>query len=284
MKIAIVGTGAMGRWLANFAKKNLGETTIVSRDFAKAKRVAKELGVQAKTREKAAAEADVVLVAVPISVTPELVKSLANLMKSGALLADIASVKSEVVEAMRKINADVELVSLHPLFGPGATGVKGKDLVAVPVRPGKRYAELKQRLIKLGARVTEMGAEEHDRLMAIVQCMTHFVLISYLAALKSMGAEHVKLVGTPMFATLQDFAKAISAGSSELYSELQVFNKHAKLARSALIDACCSLDEAFKAKDVEAVRKILEYAQEMWGKTETQAAYKKLYAKFEGKK
>jgi prephenate dehydrogenase len=284
MKVAIVGTGAMGRWLANFAKKNLGETMIVSRDFAKAKRVAKELGVRAETKEKAAAEADVVLVAVPIAVTPEFVKSLANLMKSEALLADIASVKSEVVEAMKKLNADLELVSLHPLFGPGATSVKGKDFVAVPVRPGKRYAELKQRLIKLGARVTEMEAEEHDRLMAIVQCMTHFVLISYIAALKSMGAEHVKLVGTPMFATLQDFAKAISAGSSELYSELQVFNKHAKLARSALIDACCSLDEAFKAKDVEAVRRILEYAQEMWGKAETQAAYKKLYAKFEGGK
>ncbi len=284
MKVAIIGTGVMGKWFASFAAKNLGEAMIVSRDFAKAKRVAKELGVRAETREKAAAEADVVLVAVPIAVTPEFVKSLAKQMKKGALLADIASVKSDVVDAMEKLDADLELVSLHPLFGPGATSVKGKDFVAVPVRPGKRYAELKQRLIKLGARVAEMEAEEHDRMMAIVQCMTHFVLISYLAALKSMGAERVKLVGTPMFATLQNFAKAISAGNSELYGELQVSNKHAKLARSALIDACCSLDEAFKANNVEAVRKIFDDAQEMWGKAETQAAYKKLYVKFEGEK
>jgi len=284
MKIAIIGTGVMGRWLTSFAKKNLGEVMLVSRDFEKAKHVAKELGVRAETREKAAAEADVVLVAVPIAVTPENVKLLAKQMKKGALLADIASVKSEVVAVMKKLDADLELVSLHPLFGPGAAGVKGKDFVAVPVKSGKRYAELKRRLIKLGARVTEMDAEEHDRLMAIVQCMTHFVLISYLAALKAMGAERVKLVGTPMFATLQDFAKAISAGNSELYGELQVSNKHAKLARSALIDACCSLDEALKVNDVEAVRKILEDAQEMWGKAETQAAYKKLYGRFEGEK
>jgi prephenate dehydrogenase len=114
--------------------------------------------------------------------------------------------------------------------------------------------------------------------------MTHFVLISYLAALKSMEAERVKLVGTPMFATLQDFAKAISAGNSELYGELQVSNKYAKLARNALVNACFSLDKIFKANDIEAVRKILKDAQDMWGKAETQAAYKKLYARFEGEK
>jgi prephenate dehydrogenase len=284
MKVAIIGTGAMGRWFARFAAKNLGETMIVSRDFAKAERVANELGVRAGTEEKVAAEADVVLVAVPIAVTPEIVKSLAKQMGEGALLADIASVKSDVVDAMRKLDADLELVSLHPLFGPGATSVKGKDFVAVPVRPGKRYAELKRRLVELGARVTEMKAEEHDRLMASVQCMTHFVLISYLAAFKSMGPERVKLVGTPMFATLQDFAKAISAGNSELYGELQVSNKYAKLARNALVNACFSLDKIFKANDIEAVRKILKDAQDMWGKAETKAAYKKLYARFEGEK
>jgi prephenate dehydrogenase len=283
MKVAIIGTGVMGKWFASFARKNLGEAMIVSRDFAKAKRVAKELGVRAETREKAAAEADVVLVAVPIAVTPEFIRSLAKQMKKGALLVDIASVKSDVVDAMEKLDVNLELVSFHPLFGPGATSVKGKDFVAVPVKLGKRYSELKQRLIELGARVTEMETEGHDHLMAIVQCMTHFVLISYLKALESMGAGRVKL-STPMFAALQDLAKAISAGNSELYSELQVSNKYAKLARSALIDACRSLDEVFEANDVGAVRKILEDAQEMWGKAETQAAYKKLYARFEGKK
>ena len=109
----------MGKWFASFAAKNLGEAMIVSRDFAKAKRVAKELGVRAETREKAAAEADVVLVAVPIAVTPEIVKSLAKQMREGALLADIASVKSDVVDAMREARCGFRTCFASPVVRSG---------------------------------------------------------------------------------------------------------------------------------------------------------------------
>ena len=282
MKVAIIGTGAMGRWLVDFAKQNLGEVVLADAIAAKAERVATEFGVNFRSVPEAAAEAELVLVAVPISKTPDVIKSIAGQVQRGTLLADVSSVKSDVIEAMQTIEAKIELVSLHPLFGPGATSVKGKDFVAIPVKPGKRYAALKNRLLELGARVTEMGAEDHDRLMAIIQCMTHFVLLTYLNALKSMKElKRAEKFRTPMFATLLDLAKTVFAGNLELYGELQVHNKYARVVRSSLLEACRSLDVAFSAGDVKSLNASFKEALAPWKSAEVKNAYKRMYELFE---
>ncbi len=282
MKVAIIGTGAMGRWLVDFAKQNLGEVVLADAIAAKAERVATEFGVNFRSVPEAAAEAELVLVAVPISKTPDVIKSLAGQVQRGTLLADVSSVQSDVIEAMQTIEAKIELVSLHPLFGPGATSVKGKDFVVIPVKPGKRYAALKNRLLELGARVTEMGAEDHDRLMAIIQCMTHFVLLTYLNALKSMKElKRAEKFRTPMFATLLDLAKTVFAGNLELYGELQVHNKYARVVRSSLLEACRSLDVAFSAGDVKSLNASFKEALAPWKSAEVKNAYKRMYELFE---
>lgn len=283
MKVAVIGAGAMGRWLVGFAKQNLGKVVVADASAAKAERVAREFGVSSVSVPEAAAEAELVLVAVPISKTPEVIKSLAGQVQRGALLADVSSVKSDVIEAMQTIEAKVELVSLHPLFGPGATSVKGKDFVAIPVKPGKRYAALKHRLLELGARVPEMEAEDHDRLMAIIQCMTHFVLLAYLTALKSMKElKRAEKLRTPMFATLLDLAKTVLAGNPELYGELQVNNRYARVVRSSLLEACRSLDVAFSAGNAKSLKATFKEALAPWKSAEVKDAYKKMYELFEG--
>jgi len=283
VRVAVIGAGAMGKWLANFAKQNLGEVTVADINSARAKDVASELGASAKPIKEAAAHAELLLIAVPISKTPETVKSLAEISPKNALLADVASVKGDVVDVMRKIKTNIELVSVHPLFGPGTVSIAGKDIVVVPVKPGKRYSELKKRLVELGARVTEMDAEQHDRLMAIIQCMTHFVLLAYLTAIKSMKElKLAKEIRTPMFAALTSLAKAVLAGDPELYGELQVHNRYAKIVRSSMLEACRSLDIAFSAGDAKSAKTIFKEALAPFGAEEAKQAYQELYKKFDG--
>lgn len=285
MKVAVIGAGAMGRWFASFARQNLGKVVIADVDVKKAKSAAEELGVSAaKSAEGAAARADIAIIAVPVARTPEVVKSLSQHMRKNSLLMDIASVKSDVVGVMTELKAGPELVSIHPLFGPGAKDVKGKDFLAVPVRPGEIYAEFKQRLLELGARVTELEAEEHDRLMAISQSLTHFVLLSYLFTLTSMkDSKMASTLRTPMFDALLEVALAFLAGSPDMYGEIQVFNRYSQLARSVLMEACNSLNIAFAAGDVKAARKIFSDAMELWGEDDARKAYRRLYERFEVK-
>ena len=284
MKIAIVGAGAMGRWFANFAKQSGWEVTVSDVDKRKAERVGEELGVRvARTNLEAAADADAVLVAVPIARTPEVIEELAGGLRRGALLMDIASAKSHVVATMEKLNTrKLELVSLHPLFGPGASTLRGKTFVSVGVSPRAKFREFKRHLVSLGAQVVEMDAEEHDRLMAVTQALTHFVLVAYVVALRSMkesrGAERLR---APMFAALLELGKATLAVNPELYGEVQVFNKYSQLARSMVMECCRKLDTAFVAHDVETVRELFREAPVFWTRKEIEAAYKRLYEKFE---
>jgi prephenate dehydrogenase len=283
LKVAVIGAGAMGKWLAKFAKDNLGEVTVADINSARAEDVASELGAVAKSAREAAAEAELIMIAVPISKTPEVILSLSEVVPKGALLADVASAKSDVVEAMQKIKTDIELVSIHPLFGPGATSISGKDIVVIPVKPGKRYSMLKKELVKLGARVTEMDAEQHDQLMSIIQCMTHFVLLAYLTAMKSMkGLKYAKKLRTPMFAELTNLAKAVLVGNPEVYSELQVHNKYAKIARRSMMEACHSLDAALSTGDMKKARAAFKKVLTPFGAEEAKEAYLKLYKEFEG--
>lgn len=282
MKVAIVGAGEMGRWLAKFSKR-LGEVTVSDISAAKADKVASELHIIAKPTTEAAEKADLILVAVPISKTPSVLMHVAKTAKKGALLADVTSVKADVVVAMKKIKTDIELVSLHPLFGPGASSIKDKDIVVVPVRPGKLYKNLKKVLKKSGARITEMDVDAHDRMMAIIQCMSHFVLLAYIQSMKSIkGLKQVDKIRTPIFSALMNLAKAVLTGNPDLYGELQVHNKYAKLVRRSMMEACRSLDAAFSAGEAKTVKYIFQEGISQFGQDEVKRAYDKLYKQFEG--
>lgn len=284
MKVAILGVGAMGKWFVKFAVENGWDVTVMDKVSSKAETVAGELGAKAaKSEADAVKEADIVIVAVPISKTPAVLTSVSQHMNKGALLMDLASVKGDVVDAMGGLKAELELVSLHPLFGPGATGVDGKDFVAVPVRPGERYVEFKRLLTNLGANVVEMDAAEHDQLMAMTQALTHFVLISYVTALRSMrGLKNAEKLRLPMFSSLLDLGKSILAGNADVYGEIQVLNKYARISRRAMLEACRSLDAALEAGDVKALEQIFGKAQALWKAEEVEEAYRKLYESIEG--
>jgi prephenate dehydrogenase len=283
LKVAVIGVGAMGRWFARFAKENLGEVIVADINRRRAGRLAAELAAESKPPLEAAAEADLVLVAVPISRTPEVVKSVAGVVRRETMIADICSVKEDVVAAMREIGGVAELVSIHPLFGPGAKTVAGKDFLVVPVRAGRLYRWLKRSLTKLGARITELGAEEHDKLMAIIQCLTHFTLISYLAALRSLrDFGKPQAVRTPMFASLRNLAKAVLACNPEVFGELQVHNRYARLIRSRVLESCRLFDTIFSAKDAREMKRIFEDIGDSFDPKSIRRAYADLYERFEG--
>jgi len=281
VRVAVIGAGEMGRWLANFSRR-FAEVTVSDSNQAKARRVAAELKVAARPAERAAAEADLIFVAVPIARTPGVLLRLAKVAPRGALLVDVASVKGEVVKSMEKIKEDVELVSIHPLFGPGATSLRNKDVVVIPVRPGARYQEFRKILERSGARITEMSADLHDQAMAVIQCLSHFVLLAYLQTLRSLdGVKLSRGLRTPIFSSLAELAKAAAAGKPELYGELQRQNKYSRLVRCSLVEAIHSLDVAFARGDYKAVRAIVAWAAAQFGRDQVKRAYEELYRRFE---
>lgn len=279
MKLGIAGAGAMGAWFASLASSEGWEVYLFDLLPRRAEGVARRIGGHGvKTLEELGERAEVLLVAVPISRTPEVVRELSEAAGEGKLVMDIASVKGEVVRTMRGLKGP-ELASLHPLFGPGAGSLRGKTVVSVPVRVGRRYKEFIRFLSSRGARVVEMDEGEHDRMMAVVQALTHFLLLSCAETLGELELEEE--LSTPLFSSLLQLVRASLASDPSLCGEIQLLNPHSRRARGKLVEVMRKLHVELSSGRAEGLRRILERRGKQWER-EVREAYRRLYEELEG--
>jgi len=275
MRLGIAGAGAMGSWFASLARSEGWEVYLFDIVPERAERVARRTGARAVGKlEELGERAEVLLVAVPISRTPEVLRRLDG---RGELLMDLASIKGEVVRTLRGIRGP-ETASLHPLFGPGARTLRGKTVISVPVRVGRRYREFLRFLSSRGARVVEMGAEEHDRLMAVTQALTHFLLLSCAGALEGMRVREE--LSTPLFSSLLQLVRASLASDPSLCGEIQLLNPHSRRARERLLGVMGRLHRELCSGKTEGLCRILERGSRRWGR-EVREAYRRLYEELE---
>ncbi|MGZ8471214.1 MAG: prephenate dehydrogenase/arogenate dehydrogenase family protein, partial [Gemmatirosa sp.] len=122
---------------------------------------------------EAAAAADVVVVAVPIEVTEPVIAAVGPHVRDDALLMDVTSVKRAPVDAMLAATR-ASVVGTHPMFGASVHSLQGQRVVLCRAR-GDAWADWVARAFAArGLVVTETTPEHHDRVMAVVQVLTHF--------------------------------------------------------------------------------------------------------------
>jgi prephenate dehydrogenase len=149
----------------------------------------------------------------------------------GALLVDTLSVKTPVVRRLQRLRADLELLSLDPLFAP-SVGLAGQNVAAVVVRDGPRGAALLARLEAAGATVLRMTADEHDRAAAGAQVAVHAAVLAYAQARARLGGDPA--FSTPPSRALDALVARVLAGAPEVYRHIQADNPYAAEARRAL--------------------------------------------------
>ncbi|MCA0375985.1 MAG: bifunctional chorismate mutase/prephenate dehydrogenase [Gemmatimonadetes bacterium] len=121
----------------------------------------------------AAAAADVTVVSVPIEHTEAVIRLVGPHVREDALLMDVTSIKAAPVAAMLEATRG-SVVGTHPMFGPSVHTLEGQRIVVCRAR-GDAWAEwVAHTFAARGLVVTEATAEQHDRVMAVVQVLTHF--------------------------------------------------------------------------------------------------------------
>jgi prephenate dehydrogenase len=179
--------------------------------------------------------ADVVVLAVPERVALAAVPALARLLRPGALLVDTLSVKTGIVAALAAHAPHLEAVSLNPMFAP-ALGFAGRAVAAVVVREGPRARALLDAVGRRGGRIAEVGADEHDRVAAVTQALTHAAVLAFGLALDELGVavEDLGALAPPPHLTLLALLARIASGDPGTYWDVQAGNPHAGRARAAL--------------------------------------------------
>ena len=183
LRIAIYGYGNMARMLASHMMRAGCWVALTGRDMERARSVAESIGVEAMQEDEAIEWADMLLYTVPGSAVPQLLEKHATRLRESQLVADIASVKKPLIEAIKNTveKHGFEYASLHPLFGP-LDCPAGETIAIVPVRLDSWKERLERLLEGLGLRYEYVDADTHDRIMAANQVLHHAALEAFKRA------------------------------------------------------------------------------------------------------
>ncbi|MDY6775074.1 MAG: prephenate dehydrogenase [Halobacteria archaeon] len=212
MKTLVVGgAGAMGRWFVEFFEERGYDVSVSDPD------------AEDSVSLERADDFDLVVVSVPIESTVDVVEEVAPRMSDG-LLMDITSVKKKPVEAMRESTSeDVEVLGTHPMYGPSVRSMRGQTVILVEVRTGERAKEVISLFDDAGANIQRVSAEEHDRMMSIVQGLTHFSYITVGRTLERLrfDVDESRRFMSPVYEITLDFVGRILNQNPHLYADIQ---------------------------------------------------------------
>ena len=178
-RVAIVGLGLMGGSLAAALKASHTCQEVIGiarRSETNAQALERGLVDHATTDLSAVAEADVVILAVPVRAIIEILPQVGQLVKPGCLMMDLGSTKTGIVQAMTVLPEHVQPVGGHPMCGKETSGLEaaepglfqGNTFVLTPLqRTSVDALGLARELVEAtGAHALLLDAERHDRLVA----------------------------------------------------------------------------------------------------------------------
>ena len=258
----------MGRWFANFLIKEGKDVLITGRSEQKLRKVKEQLNVETSTSLAAVKSADVIIISVPIDTFEAVVKELQPHVHSGQIVLDVTSVKVSPVDIMHRYLKSASVLGTHPVFGPGARDLVNKNFVLTPTNENEQALaeKVRQYLEKLGAKVSLMPPQEHDKMMAVVLGLSHFIAIVSadtllgLGKLKTMGD-----IGGSTYKLLRTLAESVVSEDADFYASLQMnlpglpemqelFQKNS----AAWADMVKNKDRSGFAKKMNALRTSLE--------------------------
>ena len=267
----IGGTRGLGRWMAEHLKEDFN-ITITSRDEASGQEIAQEIGVGYNSNNiEAIKNAEIILFCVPIENMSKTIEEVAPHAPEGSLLMDVASVKTEPSEALKKYAPEnVEILPCHPMFGPRVPTLKRQIIILTPIenRSANWLPLVKDYLDKTDSEVVLTTPEEHDKYMSIVQGLTHFSYISLASAIRKLNinVKKSRTFSSPVYTIMLDMVSRVVYQNPYLYYSIQKNNLETSNAREALIKESIYLSNLIEeGKEDDFVKSVVESAKHLDG-------------------
>ena len=263
----IGGTQGMGAFLA--------------RVFADAGFTVDAMGLgQGDAAVEVAGRNDLVVVAVPIDTTVQMIKELAPHVRKGACLMDITSIKRAPLEAMLEAAPEgVDVVGTHPMFGPHGVDFDRQKVVLCRGRGDRGFGRVKRLYEGFGAETIEATAEEHDAQMALIQVLVHektMVLGSVLERLKADLGRSLQFA-SPIYRTELAMIGRMFSQRAELYADILTVNPDAPRLSHVFEQEAAYFARAVAMSDRDSVvkrfRQVADYMKDFsaWAKKQSDA-------------
>ena len=242
-KVALIGLGLIASSICHSAKRGglVGEITGYARS-KETRDIAREIELctVCETAAEAVADADLVILCVPVGAMGSVMQDIAPHLKPGATLSDVGSVKRAVIEAVAPhVPEGVHFVPAHPLAGTEHSGPRSgfaelfdnRWNIVVPASDttDRDAVERVKAFWKgLGALVDEMDADHHDLVLAVTSHTPHLIAYTMVGVADDLGRVTDTEVVNYSAAGFRDFTR-IAASDPTMWRDVFLTNKDATL-------------------------------------------------------
>ena len=202
-KLAIIGVGLIGSSLALALKQAaaVGQVSGYGRNRQSLQKGV-ELGVLdrfADTIADCVADADVVVVAVPLGTMRTVFAELSEAVRADSVITDVGSAKGSVVAAAKAELGGLfsRFVPGHPIAGNEKSGIEagfaslyhGRRVILTPLPQTAEDAvgEVERMWQDCGAKVEYLGVEHHDKVLAATSHLPHMLAYALVHQLSHMN-------------------------------------------------------------------------------------------------
>jgi prephenate dehydrogenase len=252
--VAIIGGhGEMGRLFSKFFSSHGFHIDIADLDTP-------------LTPERAVRESDIVVFAVPLHKTVEIMRGLVPHTRPGQLLMDLTSLKAAPVREMLQSPACV--VGLHPMFGGRVSSFSGQTIAACPVRIGpEQWQWLRGLFTASGIRVKECSPDEHDRMMSVIQVLFHLTTMLIGRTLRKLDIDIDETMNytSPSYRIEMNLVGRIFAQSPELYGAINQMNPNTREILSALKDGLEVYEQFYRTGNLDGFMEDFEQSAKYLG-------------------
>lgn len=225
--VAILGLGVMGGSLARALSELEGRPRVMGwSPRAQEREAAERAGVvdaAPTSRDEAVEDAELVVLATPLRASCDLMGEIARTAPPDATLSDVASLKAPLVRAAAAAGVERRWVGCHPMAGSEASGFEASSSslyrgarVWIVANGGARDHATRVHALwrSIGARPSEIDADEHDRLMAIASHLPQLAANALASVMMEAGIKPEQLGPGGRDTT------RLAASSAELWSDL----------------------------------------------------------------
>lgn len=269
-RIAVVGAGLIGGSVLLAASKRKAALSFAGWSHSKQSRehLRGFAGVEVFDSAVAAVhDADLVVVATPVDKIRETFIAITPGLKSGALVTDVGSVKSCVLNDASVLPKTVTFIGSHPMAGSEKAGIAqaradlfdGKVcfITASVNETAENISRIRDFWKSLGAITSECSAQKHDALVAITSHVPHASAAALMLAVSQSSQFSIDAAGSG----LRD-ATRIAAGEENLWVGILLANaEHVIAGLNSVEKILAELRDAIKAGDKDRVAALLKAAR-----------------------
>jgi prephenate dehydrogenase len=183
--------------------------------------------------EKFPGAVDFLVLGTPVAAIAPLTKEFLPHMQPGCIVSDVGSVKAEIVRDMEKILPPaMHFVGAHPIAGGEQWGAEaaranlfvGSRCLLTPTKKTDRAALEKVVTLwkKVGAKVEELDAETHDKILGLVSHLPHVLvygLVNMMNRARVNSTEVIEYCG----GGFKDFTR-IASSRPEIWRDICLLN------------------------------------------------------------